>query len=169
MVMLGGCAPVSVGSHVAPQIDFLRYRTFDWGPVDPLPVGDVRLEESAFFQDHMQGAVERQMAFRGYERAEPGDPADLQIHVHAVIHRRLEVNELDAGRGLCSRNACVAGVTEFQEGTLVVDVIDTQTNRLIWRGWARNTLGDTLQNQDRLATRIDHAVAALLDRLPRRR
>ena len=166
---LGGCAPMRVSSHVDPKTDFSRVTTFDWGPADALPAGDPRLDANGFFQDHMQGAVERQMLLKGYERAGEQDAADLRIHFHAVIRERLNVDAVDASRGFCSGSGCGGAATEFEEGTLVVDVMDGRTNRLVWRGWAQEGVGDALENQDELARRIDRAVKGLMGTLPGRR
>jgi hypothetical protein len=88
-LLLAGCAPMRVSAHVDSQTDFTHFKTFGWGPADALPAGDPRLDESAFFQDHMQGAVERQMVSKGYEYAGERDAPDLRIHFHAVTRERL--------------------------------------------------------------------------------
>ena len=163
---LGGCAPIRVSSHVDPRTDFSRLATFDWGPADALPAGDPRLDANGFFQDHMQGAVERQMLLKGYARAGARDAADLRIHFHAVIRNRLNIDALDARRGVCSGSDCGGAVAEFEEGTLIVDVMDGRTNRLVWRGWAQEGMGDALESQDKLAKRIDRAVKGLMGALP---
>ena len=62
------CATMNVSSHVRRGIDITEYRTFDWGPADALPTGDPRLKQDPFFQDHMMGAFEKEMAARGFER-----------------------------------------------------------------------------------------------------
>ena len=164
-----GCAPVRVSSHIDARTDFTRFKSFDWGPADALPAGDPRLDASGFFQDHMQGAVERQMLLKGYERAGARDVPDLRIHFHAVIKDRMNVDAFDARRGLCSGSDCGGVVAEFEEGTLIVDVMDARTNRLVWRGWAQEGLGDALEHQDKLARRIDRAVKGLMGALPGRR
>ncbi len=169
VIGLGGCAPVRVSAHVDPSADFSRLTTFDWGPADALPAGDPRLDANGFFQDHMQGAVERQMLLKGYERAGEQQAVDLRIHFHAVIRQRLNVDDIDARRGYCSGRDCGGSVSEFEEGTLIVDVMDGRTNRLVWRGWAQQAVGDALENQDRLAQRIDRAVTGLMAALPGRR
>ena len=158
-----------VSAHVDPNADFAQFKTFAWGPPDSLPAGDPRLDENGFFQDHMQGAVERQMLRKGYAHAGERDTPDVRIHFHAVVRARMNVNNLDAGRGFCSGTDCGAGVSEFEEGTLIVDVMDSRTNRLVWRGWAQDTIGDTLNNGDKLAERIDRAVTGLMGALPGRR
>ena len=164
---VAGCAPMRVSAHVDSHVDFTKLKTFAWGPADALPAGDPRLDASGFFQDHMQGAVERQMLLKGYAHAGEHDTPDLRIHFHAVIRDRLNVDAFDARRGFCS-GACVTPVNEFQEGTLIVDVMDARSNRLIWRGWAQESLGNTLESQDKLVTRIDRAVHGLMRALPAR-
>jgi hypothetical protein len=47
--------------------------------------------------------------------------------------------------------------------------MDGRTNRLVWRGWAQEGVGNALENQDRLAERIDRAVRGLMAALPGRR
>ena len=164
--VVAGCAPMRVSSHVDRELDFTRYRTFDWGPADALPAGDARLERNAFFQDHVQGAIERNMAAKGFERAPSTAEPDVRIHFHAVVDRRLDVNRLDAQSGYCSRNDCQGGVSEYEEGTLVIDMIDVRTNRLVWRGWAQDSVEGVLDNEDRLARKIEDAVRLMLMQLP---
>jgi hypothetical protein len=123
--MLTGCASsMNVSSYVEHVLDVSRYRTYDWGPADALPTGDPRLDRNSFFRDHMEGAVEKQLAARGMERSAPGK-ADLLIHYHASIDRRLNVNAADRQYGYCSADDCPAYVSEYEEGTLVLDVVDT--------------------------------------------
>lgn len=164
----GGCAPMRVSAHVDSHTDFARFKTFDWGPADALPAGDPRLDRSGFFQDHMQGAVEKQMLLKGYRHTSERETPDLRIHFHAVTRERMNVEASDARRGLCEAVYCGGGVGVFEEGTLIVDVIDARSNRLVWRGWAQDTVGDSLENQDKLTQRINRAVKGLMDALPSR-
>ena len=166
---LGGCAPIRVSAHVDSHTDFAQFRTFDWGPADALPAGDPRLDADGFFQDHMQGAVERQMLLKGYARAAEGATPDLRIHFHAVVRERMDVDALDVQRGFCAAGTCGSGVTQFEEGTLLVDVMDGRTNRLVWRGWAQDSVEGTLENHDKLAKQINKAVKGLMGALPGRR
>jgi hypothetical protein len=165
-VSAAACAPMRVSSHVDRERDFSRYRTFDWGPADALPAGDPRLERNSFFQDHIQGAIERNMVARGFERAAPAAVPDVRLHVHAVIERRVDVDRLDSQAGYCGRDDCRVGLSEYEAGTLVVDMIDVQTNRLVWRGWAQDSLDGVLENRDRLARKIEDAVRLMFLRLP---
>ena len=163
---LVGCATMSVSSHAERGLNLAHYRTYDWGPADALPTGDPRLDKNPFFQDHVQGAVEKQLAAKGFERA-PGGTPDLLIHYHACINERVDVNRIDRDYGYCYDETCQARVLEYEAGTLVLDLIDTRTHRLIWRGWAQDSVEGVLTNPDRMSRSIDEAVRRMLSRLPR--
>jgi hypothetical protein len=163
-----GCATMmTAGSHVERGLDFAQYRTYDWGEADALPTGDPRLDQDPFFQDHMLGAVERQLAAKGLARVASGATPDLRVHYHASITRRLDVRAADSGYGSCTGDDCLGEVTEFEAGTLVLDLVDVRTNRVIWRGWAQDSVEGVLDNPDRMEAQINQAVARIMEQLPR--
>jgi hypothetical protein len=164
-LVLTGCATMNVSSHVERGVDFAQYRTWDWGPADALPTGDPRLDNNPFFKDYFEGAVEKQLALRHFEKSPSGTP-DLLIHYHANISQRFEVNGVDTQRGYCYDN-CEPRVIDYEEGTLVLDIVDTHTNRVVWRGWAQDSMNGVIDNQDRLARQINAAVTRMMERLPR--
>jgi hypothetical protein len=163
-----GCATLTVSSHVERGWDFTPYQTFDWGPADALPTGDPRLDKDPFFQDHVAGAVEKQMALKGFEQGD-AETADLLIHYHANISTRIDVNKLDSRFGYCSGENCNAQLVEYEAGTLVIDIVDAKTSKVIWRGWAQDTVKDVLNNQGRMARRIDEAVRRMLENFPQKK
>jgi hypothetical protein len=167
VLSLTACATtMSVSSHVARGVDFARYRTYDWGPADDLPAGDPRLDRNPFYQDRLQGAVEKQLAARGFERSVSGTP-DLLVHYHASIDQRLDVHDMDRRYGHCVTDDCQSDVTSYEAGTLVLDIVDTRTNDVIWRGWAQDSVEGVLDNQDKMARQIREAVERMLARLGR--
>ena len=124
---VSGCATMNVSSHIQRDLDFARYRTYDWRPADALPTGDPRLDKNPFFQDHVQGAVEKRLAAKGFERSTSGTP-DLLVHYHASIAQRIDVNRVDREYGYCYDEDCRARVIEYEAGTLVLDIVDTRTD-----------------------------------------
>ncbi len=164
-----GCAvTMSVSSHVDRTLDFAQYRTFDWGPADALPTGDARLDRDPFFKDHVQGAVERGLSARGIELTSSGKP-DLLIHYHANITERIDVNRADRTYGYCRGADCPSEAIWYEAGTLVLDFMDAHTNKLVWRGWAQNSVEDMLNNRDKMAKTIDQAVTEMLRQYPQAR
>jgi len=159
-----GCATMTAGSHVERGLSFTGYHTFDWGAPDELPTGDPRLDRDAFFKDHVLGAVEKGLARRGLEMS---SSPDLRIHYHASITNRLDVSSVDRARGYCATQNCSVDVTEYEAGTLVLDIVDARTNRVIWRGWAQDAVGNMLENRSTMEKKINEAVSKILAQLPR--
>ena len=164
-LIAAGCATMLVSSHVQRDVDFSRYRTYDWGPADALPTGDPRLDSNPFFKDHMQGAVERRLAQKGLALATSGTP-DLLIHYHANVTQRIDVDRVDQRYGYCYGDDCNVRLMEYEAGTIVLDVVDTRTNRVVWRGWAQDSLDGVIDNQDRMEKMINQAVTKMLERMP---
>jgi hypothetical protein len=113
----------------------------------------------------MMGAVEKHLATRGLELSSVGIP-DLLIHYHANVTQRIDVNRVDRQYGYCYGEDCRVRVMEYEAGTLVLDMVDTRTNRVVWRGWAQASLDGVIENQNRMARMIDEAVAQMMKRLP---
>lgn len=162
---LSGCASMTVSSHIERGITFTDYRTYDWGPPDNLPVGDPRLDNNPFFNDYLQGAVEKKMAAKGFDQVTAGAKPDLLIHYHASVHQRLDVFEADRQYGY--NYDAGAQVVEYDQGTLVIDLVDAKTNKVIWRGWAQDTMTGIIDNQDRLQKQVDEGVTKMMVLLPR--
>ena len=56
-------------------------------------------------------------------------------------------------------------VTEYVRATFVLDVVDTRTNELIWRGWAEKTLAHN-PNPKAVQKYVSEAVAKILEEFP---
>jgi hypothetical protein len=167
MTMAAGCAmPMTAGSHVDHDQNFKQYRTFDWGPADALPTGDARLDRNPFFEDYMRGAVGSQLSSKGLELFTPGTGTpDLLIHYHATISERMDVNSVDRERGYCQSD-CPGEIVWYEAGTLVLDVMDARTSKLVWRSWAQGRAEHLLRDRDEMARTIQQAVAVMLERFP---
>ena len=161
-----GCLPLMpVSSHIEPGIDLAHYETYAWGPADRLPLSDPRLRENAFFVDDVHGAIDRGLRRRGLRPAE-SDPADVLVHYHAAVARRLEVPARHAPFSDCVGNECSRNVVGYDAGTLVIDLVDARSQRTVWRGWAEHRLEDMLDDPRAVRRRIDDAVRRILDTLP---
>jgi hypothetical protein len=164
--LASGCAAMRVGSHVDRQLDFTQYRTYDWGDADALPVDDPRLASDPYFTDALEGAVEKQMAARGFERGPASDAPDLRIHYHASIDSRLIVHESGGSPTVCAGGGCGAGVEQYEAGTIVIDIVDARRDQLVWRGWTQGSVEGVLNRREQLAQRVTDAVERLFKELP---
>jgi hypothetical protein len=162
---LTGCAARMVSSHVELGAEFANYRTYDWGPADALPTGDPRLDNNEFFRDYIQGAIEKELAARRLTLV-PNQP-DLLIHWHTTVTRELRAEALqDLGDPAC-QGRCSPSIVEYEMGTLLIDVIDAHSKKLIWRAWTRDNFSGVIDDQGRLRRTAVSSVADMMKRFPK--
>ena len=155
-----GCASMRIGTYVARDTDFSRYHTFAWTTADALPVGDPRLDHNPILVDYLQGAVERGLQKHELLLVPPSAHPDLLVHFHGSVRQVVSV----AG----ASRAHEYGVSEdvevvtFDEGTLVIDLVDAGDGRLVWPGWAIDSVEGIVDSQDRMKQKVNEAVARLL-------
>lgn len=167
VVLLAACAaPLRVNSYAVPTTDLRAYRTYAWDPAELGATGDPRLDNNSFFRERVQRAVDVQMGFRGYTRVNAGTP-EMVLHVHARVEQRIDSAQLDGADGSCRQEECRSYV--YDEGTLLIDIVDGRTRSLIWRGWAERSLDGVVDNQEWMNRTIDRAVSSIFARLPVRR
>ena len=163
-VLLTGCASMNVSSYVERGIDVTRYRTFDWAPTEGLSTGDPRLDNNRFFDERVRADVEKGLAARGFERTTSGVP-DVWIHYHASITQQIEGNDIDRQYTYAEDDS---RPFVFEAGSLTIDLVDPQTNKVVWRGWAKDSVDGMIDNQDWMEAKVDQAVTRILAQLPRK-
>ena len=163
--VLGACATLNVGSYVQRDATFAPYHTYAWGEPDALPAGDPRLDNNPFFKDYVEGAVNKEFVARGLTLASPA-AADLLVHYHISVNERLDVNGVDRDYGFCLSGNCEPRVDVVEAGTLVIDVHDTRTKNLLWRGWAQDFVEAALSNQDVMEQQFTRQVRKMMAEFP---
>jgi hypothetical protein len=159
-LLVAGCASMRVGTYASRDTDFSRYRTYAWAQADAQPIGDARLEHNPIFVDYLQGAVERGLRNDGLLLVPPSTHPDLLVHFHGSVRQVLDV--ATASRGHEHGVSEDVEIIDYDEGTLIVDMVDARTDRLVWRGWAIDSLNGIVDSQDRMEQKVNEAVAKML-------
>lgn len=157
-----GCAPTIANGFLERGIDFSQYNSYAWAATDRFSTGDPRLDNNEFFVARLQSAVDKALSARGFEKTTPA-AAGLVVHYHASVRQEIDVNALDSRFGYCAD--CHSSV--YDAGTITIDLVDSRTNRLVWRGWSEGNL-DGIDAQDVIEARVDEAVSKIMTRLPPR-
>jgi len=155
-----GCAPIHVHAY-AERGTALTYRTYAWAPDDAVATGDPRLDNNRFFSDQVRASVDRELAARGLEKIMSA-PSDLLVHFHATITQEMEIASSNRFEHCYNCRDMI-----YDAGTLVIDLVDGRTSRLVWRGWVEK-LNPVIDNQDWMEETIDWAVAQIMKKLPPR-
>jgi hypothetical protein len=135
--------------------DFSKYKTF------AVRNGELNSKNPALNNDiikkRIDADIERYLTARGLEMV--SGRADLNVRYRLGSAAKKEVERYPAGwRGLGTRVVRVP----YTEGTLVIDLHDTATQSLVWRGIAREEKNDASQ----IESKLDDMVRKALEKYP---
>lgn len=157
---LSGCASTRVGFDIDPTTDFSKVNTYAWEPAD---ISDPRLDNDPLFDSHVRSSVERQLTTKGYQKVSH-DSADLLIRYHENTEHKVEILAVDSVYDYDP--SYENRVIEFDEGTLVVDIAEAGSNKVVWRGWAQTNIDRALVDPQFMEKKIDEATRRMFERLP---
>lgn len=117
----------------------------------------------------VEAAVERELKRKELRKVDP-EEADLLVSWQIVEEERLERSGVGFGFGLGSGNfgwglSTAPPVREVEEGKLVVQLVDTDSDRVVWRAASRRYLNEN-QSPEHRRELIDEIVAEMFSRYP---
>ena len=162
ILSLQGCSPITVQSDYDHTLDFSKYKTFAWTPADSHSHtrrhhkrGQMDKEYQALMDKRLKENFEEVLGPKGFTKTSP-ENADLLFMYHFRIKSKIE--HWRAPRGGGGRGIRVP----VTENNIVLEMIERETNDLVWRGWAEGELLDT-SNEDK---DIRKSVEAILEDFP---
>ncbi|TQV70195.1 DUF4136 domain-containing protein [Exilibacterium tricleocarpae] len=170
LVMLSGCAS-QVRTEYDAATDFGPYKRFTWVAPEVREIDDPILD-SELLTDRVRAAVTAVLTERGFAEvaagAEPG--ADFFITYHTASKEKLRSSPFSVGIGYghyygrWGHSVLFDGpdIRSYEEGVLILDVINCSQNKLVWRGW-----DTSLVNQRNYSvTAVREAVEQILAEFP---
>jgi hypothetical protein len=158
LALLAGLAFAKVSTDYDHKADFGRYHTYSW-------IG-VRAGNS-LWQDRIMGAVDSQLAAKGWTKVASGGDASVSAFGRTVERDTLQTFYDGfpgwGWHGWGGMGTATTTVTPERVGTLTVDVFDSATKKLVWRGVATDTLSSKPEKNDK---KLDEAVGDMFEHFP---
>lgn len=165
-IVLAGCSTVSVSSDWDRHASFANLHTWAWIPDQEKPTGDERVDDP-LLRKRIRQAIADTLNARGYLEIEAGRP-DFFVAYHVAVTQKLTTRTIYTGYypyGYWGGGFAQTEVESYDEGTLLIDVVEPRTMDLIWRGKAQSPVKDLKSPADREA-RVRQVVKKVLDLFP---
>lgn len=150
---LTSCSSVAVKSDFDANANFTQYKTFDFmsRSRDGNPLHNKRVEAT----------IEQELIAKGMQKQTAGKP-DLLVAYHTNVKDKIDVDTYGYRYGRYGRRVgTYTTVQKYQQGTLVVDLVDAKEKELVWRGWAKGEVNDSVSKE-----KVDDTVGKILDKYP---
>jgi hypothetical protein len=116
-MLFSACATINTGADYDAGVTLDRFKTFNWGGGDTLPVGDPRLDNNPFFDARVRAAVQLELAARRLRRTDfrsAGVMSDSHCNQrHSEFRMRFSISRLKSppcGRSLPPQFAAALGI-----------------------------------------------------------
>lgn len=174
---LTACSSVSVSTDYDQDADFSELKGFNW-----LPKSAVVEKESAYLNNRIMDvritkAIDKQLVAQGFKFA---STADFYINYSITSEKKTDIRSYDnysgygpswgwgvgyGHRGMSLSASTETRIDEYQQGSLIIDVIDPKSLELIWRGVGSKRLPESTDaaEMDKL---VAHIVKNILDKFP---
>jgi hypothetical protein len=165
-----GCKTIRVATDFDPTVSFQDMHRFAW--LEPPEVeGASPFADNSLLRKRLRTAVESELTSRGFRLVETPEEADFLATYHVDLSERFRddgsvgvgVGSYYGGYGVGTAYR-TGGVINYQEATLILDIVDPETRALLWRGWGSGVL--KTRDRDRSDRRLEDGVQQILRRFP---
>lgn len=172
-----GCSTLEVGYDFDPKADFSGLSTYAWLDKPQKPTGDPRIDGNTILRDRVHLAVNTELEARGFRKVEKNP--DFLVAYQVTLDRQRSVQTLNSyygygpgwgyGYGAAYRPFWAGTpdtyVYEYDEGTLILDIVNPKDKELMWRGSATDEV-NFKSTPEKNQAQIDKAVHELLVHFP---
>lgn len=180
--LIAGCSTISVKTDYDTSADFADLKTYKWASYLE-KVSKAKQLDDSLLDTRVRNAVNSVLRSKGYREAEFGTP-DFLVEYHAAVQEKTDTSTIDSPyygtktvkikhdgsvtkkTGFYTSFGGPQTITvHYEEGTIIVDMVNPKTNTLLWRGSASEVIRPHITPEER-DERVYEAVEKLLEKFP---
>lgn len=161
LLLLLACASLVLGTiktDYSRSVDFGQYKTYSWITVSV---------EDPLWKDRISNVVDSQLAAKGWTKVASDGDAAVAAYGSTRVKKNLQTWYDGFGGGWFWRGFgdgfATTTVQETPVGTLMVDIFDSSSKKLIWRGIVSDTLSGNPEKDEK---KMDKVVAEMFKKFP---
>lgn len=160
------CSQILVTHDYDRDMNFTGFKTYGWHAIER------SIEMNDLVINRVKEAVASELQLKGFRQVQ--ENPDLLVNIHIVTRQKISINDWGYPTGGYWRRGYgydfgygYGGVSSrtYEEGTLMIDMIDAAGNNLVWRGTATDIIDPSLSPEQR-TLEINEAVAMILLEFP---
>lgn len=163
---------ITINTDYDPNADFSGYQTYQWAQRTETGDDDPRVY-NPITASRVKEAVNYALTAKGMR--EVNSSPDFYVAWHGAIEGKMSMNTMYSnygygygwyGYGGAGMGTATTYVNEWDEGTLVVDIIDAGTEQLVWRGGATGTVDKGNKPPEKAQEDFNKGAVKLLESFP---
>ena len=169
--LLAACSGISVTQDYAPTADFSALKTYRWDPA--LREKETNVNGNPLLNSRIHSAIDRKLAAMGYQLS-TDKKSDFSVSYQTEMRQRLTSDgtssSVSVGFGTFGNFGAIglgtgATVRDEDEATLIINILGSQDNSLLWRGSSKRYVY-AYDDPEELTKIINQYVDAILAQFP---
>ncbi|HGY54603.1 MAG TPA: DUF4136 domain-containing protein [Caldithrix abyssi] len=174
LLVFFGCSSISVVTDYDRDVDFSEYKTFNI--YSGKTSEDDAIAQNPLLKKRVESAIKDLLEEKGFVYKEGAD-ADFTVFVHGVVKQKTQVTNLgphgpvgpyrygygwyDSGWWGYGHNQ--VDISQYDEGTAIIDIISLKKKELIWRGMGTSVVRELTGSKEDLEEIREYAAKILKD------
>jgi hypothetical protein len=155
---VSGCSSsMQVNTDYDKGANFSALKTYSWREGTPIP--------NPLMSERVVTAVDAQLQAKGLQKV--ASNGDLSVVYHAATDQTMEMQTFSTGGYYGCWGGCMGStsttVNKVTTGTLIVDIVETSSNKMLWRGTGSDTVTGDPQDTER---KINEVVKRMFSNFP---
>jgi hypothetical protein len=163
------CSTMKVTFNYDPNINFTKYHDYDWAQGNETKHDSslTTIARRSFIKKEINRILRNELKSKGFE--ESTKSPDFLVAYHTGLKGKVDVREFGYNYTTDSRTwgwgPDPLQITPYQEGSLIIDIIDADTNSLVWRGIAQEVIPDNPM-PEQIVKLLEKAVSKIIKYFP---
>jgi len=170
LFLLTACSTLTVQTDYETTYDFSALNTYAWLEGEA-PSGDIRINNSLII-NRVVNAVNSSLQSKGYTLVDK-DKADFHVNWFGGIENKIRQESINSYYGYLGYDSDDWGYRgywpgyirtytyEYQQGTLIIDIADSKSKQLVWRGIGQEYLEEK-ETPEQITQGINQIVIEIL-------
>ena len=164
VVILGvwGCVGPKVRTDFDPAADVTTFRTYAFAGLTDLNQGGVL--NNSLMRKRLEQMVGEQLSKKGLRQVGLDGHPDVLVHYWVTVKEKQRLESAGPMVGPYGRRGYGSVTTyDYEEGTLIIDLVTPSKNELVWRGSIVSTLADSKEENMQM---VSKAIAKAFEDYP---
>lgn len=176
IMMLSSCSTMTIDVDYNDSLSFTGLKNFDWVPGTPLKSNNPKVDSNTLLHDRIRQEITSWMLSHGYTKNKD-EKVDFLIAYQLIVEDKTKITVINdyydypMGWGYGYRRPYgYSGRSrqhayEYKEGALIIDMVNPDTKKLMWRGSATDEVSASAK-PDKKNKQIKEAVDRILQEFP---
>ncbi len=146
LAALAGCSSTKLQYDTQPGVNFYQIKTYDWLQKDDGYPSNAQeaLTQGSLWDKRIQKSVNVELITLGMQLTQ--EEPDVLVTFYTSVKDKTNWSDYPSHRrGRRWGFGPAVSVSQFKEGTIIVDVLDAKTKDILWRGIAQTPVDKNLE------------------------